>query len=47
MCCASLLEIVTEKTATAALLVPTAEAKNEEKNNEIGLFGILQARAVF
>jgi hypothetical protein len=46
MCCASLLETVTEKSVTAAFLVPTAEAKNEKKDNEIRLFGMLQQRQI-
>src|SRR5690242_18575714 len=43
---ASLLETVTEGSATAALLVPIAEAKNEEKKNEIYLLGILRQRQI-
>ncbi len=42
MCCASLLETVTEKSATAVLLATT----KEEKNNEIHLFGIHRARNI-
>jgi hypothetical protein len=36
MCCASLLETVTEQSATAVLLATT----KDETNNEISLFGI-------
>jgi hypothetical protein len=37
MCCASLPEAVMEKSATPVLLAP--QRKNQEKNNEIHLFG--------
>src|SRR5215204_4406991 len=42
MCRASLLETVTEKSATAVLLATT----KAEKNNEIHLFGIHRARKI-